>query len=161
GGVSWLRPTVGFVPRSGATALSWTMDKIGASCRAVEEFALVLSGRYGPDGHEGPVKDTAIRWDGQFDRKQPRVGHQQSAFDELTRSGRDKLLTGQKIFDWPNQFRVARFYSAVDYVQAQRARTLGMEATAKMFADVDVIVTPSGGAQLTATNLTGHPAVIV
>ena len=36
-----------------------------------------------------------------------------------------------------------------------------MEAMAKMFDEVDVIVTPWSGAQLTATNLTGHPAVIV
>jgi Asp-tRNA(Asn)/Glu-tRNA(Gln) amidotransferase A subunit family amidase len=56
---------------------------------------------------------------------------------------------------------VARFYSAVDYVQAQRARMMAMEAMAKVFVDVDVIVTPSSGAQLTATNMTGHPAVIV
>jgi Asp-tRNA(Asn)/Glu-tRNA(Gln) amidotransferase A subunit family amidase len=84
-----------------------------------------------------------------------------AAFDELTTSGRDKLLTGQQPFDWPNQFRVARFYSAVDYVQAQRARTLAMEAMARIFNEFDVIVTPSGGVQLTATNLTGHPAVIV
>jgi Asp-tRNA(Asn)/Glu-tRNA(Gln) amidotransferase A subunit family amidase len=84
-----------------------------------------------------------------------------ASFDDLTRSGRDKLLTGQKPFDWPNQFRVARFYSAVDYVQAQRARTLAIAEMAKLFAEVDVLVTPSTGTQLQATNLTGHPAVIV
>ena len=84
-----------------------------------------------------------------------------AAFDELTLTGRDALLTEQRAYDWPNEFRVARFYSAVDYIQAQRARTLAMAAMAKMFAGVDVIVTPSSGAQLTATNLTGHPAVIV
>ena len=28
-----------------------------------------------------------------------------AAFDELTRTGRDKLLTSQKIYDWPNTFR--------------------------------------------------------
>jgi Asp-tRNA(Asn)/Glu-tRNA(Gln) amidotransferase A subunit family amidase len=32
---------------------------------------------------------------------------------------------------------------------------------AKVFVEVDVIVTPGGGAQLPGTNLTGHPAVIV
>jgi Asp-tRNA(Asn)/Glu-tRNA(Gln) amidotransferase A subunit family amidase len=64
--------------------------------------------------------------------------------------------------DWPNTFHVARMYSGVDYVQAMRARSLLIEKMAVMFADVDVIVTPtSGGAQLTATNLSGHPAVIV
>jgi Asp-tRNA(Asn)/Glu-tRNA(Gln) amidotransferase A subunit family amidase len=84
-----------------------------------------------------------------------------AAFDELTLSGRDTLLTGQKSGDWPNQFRIARLYSAVDYVQAQRARMLAIEAMAKVFEEVDMIVTPSGGAQLSGTNLTGHPAVIV
>jgi Asp-tRNA(Asn)/Glu-tRNA(Gln) amidotransferase A subunit family amidase len=84
-----------------------------------------------------------------------------AAFDELTLSGRDTLLTEQGPQEWPNVFRVARFYSAVDYIQAQRARALAMEAMAMMFAEVDVIVTPSNGAQLSATNLTGHPAVIV
>jgi Asp-tRNA(Asn)/Glu-tRNA(Gln) amidotransferase A subunit family amidase len=71
------------------------------------------------------------------------------------------LLTGQLLFDWPNQFRIARFYSAVDYVQAMRARTLAIAEMANLFAQVDVIVTPSQGNQLQATNLTGHPAVIV
>jgi Asp-tRNA(Asn)/Glu-tRNA(Gln) amidotransferase A subunit family amidase len=84
-----------------------------------------------------------------------------AAFDELTRSGRDKLLTGQESFDWPNNFRVARFYSAVDYIQAMRARTLAIAAMDALFKTVDIIVTPSQGAQLTATNLTGQPAVIV
>ncbi len=84
-----------------------------------------------------------------------------AAFDELTRSGRDKLLAGQEAFDWPNGFRVARFYSAVDYLQAMRARTLAIAAMHELFGRVDVIVTPSQGVQLTATNLTGYPAVIV
>ena len=84
-----------------------------------------------------------------------------AAFDELTLSGKDALLTEQGANEWPNTFRVARFYSAVDYIQAQRARTLAMEAMEKIFAEVDVVVTPSFGTQLTATNLTGHPAVIV
>jgi Asp-tRNA(Asn)/Glu-tRNA(Gln) amidotransferase A subunit family amidase len=84
-----------------------------------------------------------------------------AAFDDLTRSGRDALLAGQLPFDWPNQFRVAHFYSAVDYIQAMRARTLAIAEMAKLFETIDVIVTPSQGIQLQATNLTGHPAVIV
>ena len=51
-----------------------------------------------------------------------------AAFDTLTRSGRDSLLAGQQPFDWPNNFRVARMYSAVDYIQAMRARTLAIAA---------------------------------
>src|ERR1041385_6790737 len=75
-----------------------------------------------------------------------------AAFDELTR---------QTIDDWPNQFRTARFIPAVDYIQANRARLRLMRELAKIFHDVDVIVTPSSSTQLIATNMTGHPAVIV
>ncbi len=44
-----------------------------------------------------------------------------------------------------------------------RARTLAIRAFAKVFEQVDVIVTPTTGVsnQVTVTNLTGHPAVIV
>jgi len=49
----------------------------------------------------------------------------------------------------------------VDYIQAQRARSLAIAAMHELFLGFDVIVTPSGGAQLTATNLCGQPAVIV
>jgi Asp-tRNA(Asn)/Glu-tRNA(Gln) amidotransferase A subunit family amidase len=227
-GATGLRPTFGFVPRTGAMALSWTMDKIGPICRSVEDCALVMSAIYGADGKDRSVQDAAFNWDAEFDWKKLRVGYLKdefdapttpanatevqkrdferrsydsrygargletllkmgvklipmkmpvgyhfgditpvleaeaaAAFDDLTRSGRDALLTEQGPQEWPNLFRISRFYSAVDYIQAQRARTLAMEAIAKMFVDVDVIVTPSNGAQLTATNLTGHPAVIV
>jgi Asp-tRNA(Asn)/Glu-tRNA(Gln) amidotransferase A subunit family amidase len=242
-GVTGLRPTFGFVPRTGAEALSWTMDKIGPICRSVEDCALVLSAIYGPDGHDLSVKPAAFNWDASFNWRTLRIGYIKSAFDAptmpelkapiaggdkemeafrkrqermkanlvratydaqynaaalsqitkmgvtlipvempklpfgamvpvleaegaaafdtLTRSGRDKLLTGQMPFDWPNNFRVARFYSAVDYIQAMRARTLAIAAMEQLFKTVDIIVTPSQGVQLTATNLTGYPAVIV
>ena len=84
-----------------------------------------------------------------------------AAFDELTRSGRDKLLTSQKPYDWPNTFRTARFIPAVEYIQASRARRLAMDAVAKVFDSVDVIVAPTEGSQLVITNLTGHPSVIL
>jgi Asp-tRNA(Asn)/Glu-tRNA(Gln) amidotransferase A subunit family amidase len=226
-GVTGLRPSFGLVPRTGAMALSWTMDKIGPICRSVEDCALVLSAIYGPDGHDLSVQHAAFNWDAGFDWKKMRVGYLKSAFeaetvpatataeekagfarreydrryltaalealrtmnvtlvpvelpsfpfgavatvlraeaaaafDDLTRSGRDALLAGQSAGDWPNVFRTARFYSAVDYVQAMRARTLAIAGMTKLFATVDVVVTPSQGLQLTATNLTGQPAVIV
>src|SRR5256885_4605627 len=82
-------------------------------------------------------------------------------FDDLTRSGRDKLLTEQTADDWPNTFRTARLIPAVEYIQANRARMLAMEAVAKVIKDFDVIVAPTSSDQLVITNLTGHPAVIL
>jgi len=85
-----------------------------------------------------------------------------AAFDDLTRSNRDDLLVRQIKNAWPNVFRQARMIPAVEYIQANRVRTMVMEAIAKTMSHVDVFVTPSyGGDVLLMTNLTGHPAVVV
>jgi len=84
-----------------------------------------------------------------------------AAFDELTRSGRDKLLTAQGADDWPNTFRSARFIPAVEYIQASRTRRLAMDAVSKAFDNFDIIVAPTGSQQLVITNLTGQPALIL
>jgi Asp-tRNA(Asn)/Glu-tRNA(Gln) amidotransferase A subunit family amidase len=229
-GVTGLRPTFGRVPRTGGMALTWSMDKIGPICRAVEDCALVMAAINGPDHKDASVHDIPWNWDATLDPKSLRIGYLKdafenepkaedddnedkrtararrveqkkfddaalavmrdklgwkltpvkmpdipygsmlpilsaeaaAAFDELTRSGRDKLLTAQKKGDWPNTFRTARFIPAVEYVNANRARTLGMQAMAALFKQVDVIVAPTfGSTQLVATNLTGHPACIL
>ena len=85
-----------------------------------------------------------------------------AAFDELTRSNRDDLLVRQGRGAWPNSFRTSRLVPAVEYIQANRARTVLMERMAEKMEDIDVFVTPSyGGDVLTLTNLTGHPCVVV
>ncbi len=243
-GCTGLRPSFGLVPRTGAMALSWSMDKIGPIARSVEDAALVLEAIYGPDGQDPSVQPAAFNVDMTMDVRKLRVGYLKSAFDqptmeeikppsetlagkeleaynrrvagrkasfaqqvydvqfaakalevlrgmgvnlqpvefpkfnygaivpmleaeaaaafdELTRSGRDALLAGQEPYDWPNSFRTARFYPAVDYINASRARRLAMEQVGAFFRQFDVVVTPSGGPQLTATNLCGQPAVIV
>ncbi len=213
-GDTGLRPTFGRVPRTGAMALSWTMDKIGPLCRAVEDCAFVLEAINGPDGMDLTVKDIPFVWDArispksirvgytktEFERDNPRAAEQKAfdqatleklrslginlipvevpeqpynamriilnaegaaAFDDLTRSGRDKELTQQGDNAWPNIFRTARFIPAADYVNANRARVQAMQAWAEMMKTVDVFVTPTFGTQLVATNLTGHPAVIL
>lgn len=85
-----------------------------------------------------------------------------AAFDELTRSNRDSLLVRQIKNSWPNVFRSARFISAVEYIQANRVRSLLIDEMEKMFAEIDVYVAPSfGGDNLLLTNLTGHPCAVV
>ncbi len=84
-----------------------------------------------------------------------------AAFDELTRSNRDLLLVRQTRGAWPNSFRLARLIPAVEYIQANRLRTLLMQQMAEKMSTIDVYIAPTGGANLLLTNLTGHPAVIV
>jgi len=243
-GATGLRPSFGAVPRTGAMALSWTMDKLGPIARSAEDCALVLNVIHGPDGQDvssqpmrffyppqqdlhalrigylkqdfdepepfklepPPTSETAEEKKGRekreaegkvalerrmYDRRYdlaaldklramgiklipvelPKLPYgamvplltaeAAAAFDDLTLSGRDRLLTEQGIEDWPNAFRTARFYPAVEYIQANRARTLAIQQVSALFEKVDIIVASSGGRQLLATNLTGHPALIV
>jgi len=223
-GTTGLRPTFGRVPRTGAMALSWTMDKLGPICRSVEDCALVLDAIYGPDGKDNTVIGADYQWNADLSPKSLRIGYVKSAFDlpqtdpadpkrtlhgtkkfddaaldvfhrlgialipidlpdvpydamriilnaeaaaafdELTRTDRDKELVQQGKSDWPNSFRTSRFIPAVDYVNANRVRTMAIQKWDDLMRTVDVIVTPTGAAnlsQLVATNLTGHPAVIV
>jgi Asp-tRNA(Asn)/Glu-tRNA(Gln) amidotransferase A subunit family amidase len=85
-----------------------------------------------------------------------------TAFDELTRSGKDDLLVRQIRHAWPNVFRQGQLIPAVEYIRASRVRTVLMQAMERWTAEVDVWVSPSyGGSNLLLTNLTGHPAVVV
>ena len=85
-----------------------------------------------------------------------------AAFDDLTRSDQDDLLTRQDSEAFPNLFRVAHFISAVDYIQANRIRGQVMREMAAVMNQIDVVVAPSfGGNVLMLSNLTGHPAVVL
>src|SRR5438270_2025311 len=80
-GVTGLRPTFGLVPRTGAMALSWSMDKLGPICRSVEDCALVLDAIYGPDGHDRTVHAAAFNWDAHLDWRKLRVGYLKTDFE--------------------------------------------------------------------------------
>ncbi|MBJ6108072.1 amidase [Hymenobacter sp. BT523] len=82
-----------------------------------------------------------------------------AAFDALTRSGRDGQMVLQNRFAWPNTFRSSRFIPAVEYLQAQRARSLLIEQMDAQLKGLDAYITPSFSASLVVTNLTGHPAI--
>jgi len=83
-----------------------------------------------------------------------------AAFEDLTLSGQDDLLTWQDSDAWPNSFRKSRFLSAVDHVQADRLRRLVMLEMDEIFRQVDLIIGPSlAGPMLTITNFTGHPSL--
>lgn len=90
------------------------------------------------------------------------VAEAATAFDDLTRNGGIDQLSGQEPGDWPNTFRSSRFIPAVEYIRAQRARTLLMREMDVLMSKWDVFVSPApGSASLLITNLTGHPAVAV
>jgi Asp-tRNA(Asn)/Glu-tRNA(Gln) amidotransferase A subunit family amidase len=79
-----------------------------------------------------------------------------AAFDDLTRSAgiKDETLN-----TWPNSFRTHRFVPAVEYIRAQRIRTILIREMDKLMSEYDVFLSPTNSASLGLTNLTGHPAV--
>ena len=214
-GATGLRPTFGSISRSGAMALSYSLDKVGPITRSANDAAIVFHYLHGTDGKDGSAVDMPFNYapktnlktykiafaKNYFDKikdtnrsefevlKQFRkmgielipinfpdsgvyqfnimdivIGAEAAAqFDDMTRSGLDDALTRQTKYDWPNSFRTSRFVPAVEYINAQRHRTILMQKVNEVIAQYDAIICPSrgGGNQSAITNLTGHPVVCV
>jgi Asp-tRNA(Asn)/Glu-tRNA(Gln) amidotransferase A subunit family amidase len=82
-GVTGLRPTYGRVSRTGAMALSWSMDKIGPICRTVEDCALVLNAICGPDGRDQTLYDVPFNYTPKIDLSTLRIGYLKNDFDSV------------------------------------------------------------------------------
>lgn len=222
-GATGLRPTFGRVPRSGAMALCWSLDKVGPICRSVQDTAWVLAAIEGAHAGDPMSRDLPLTWDGRRPLEELTVGYSPdwfeglglldgeddeagvangavangdraclealrdlgvklvevelpdlpldplltlleveaaSAFEDLTRSNRDDLLTWQDDAAWPNTFRSAWTIPAPEFLQAQRLRRKLCEAYAAATADVDLLISPSFAANLLLiTNFTGHPCL--
>jgi Asp-tRNA(Asn)/Glu-tRNA(Gln) amidotransferase A subunit family amidase len=76
-----------------------------------------------------------------------------TVFDEITRKGITEGLNS-----WPATFRQGQFVPAVEYLRANRVRTILMQAMTKVMETVDCYV---GGDDAAITNLTGHPSAVL
>ena len=83
----------------------------------------------------------------------PRLGQ---AFDDLTRSPE---IADPSLNTWPNTFRTSRYVPAVEYIRAQRARTLLIRQMDSFMSQYDAFLSPTNSSSLGLTNLTGHPAL--
>ena len=86
-GLSGFRPTFGRVPRTGAMALSWTMDKLGPICRSAEDCALVFDTIQGPDGIDYSVKSYPFNWNANTKPSQLRIAYIKSHFEGTRNDG--------------------------------------------------------------------------
>jgi Asp-tRNA(Asn)/Glu-tRNA(Gln) amidotransferase A subunit family amidase len=85
-----------------------------------------------------------------------------AAFDGFTRTGVDDKMPRQGKDEWPNFFRASRFIPAVEYINANRHRTLLVQNVNDVIEKYDVIICPTwAGNQAAITNLTGHPAISI
>lgn len=214
-GATGLRPTFGSVSRSGAMALSYSLDKVGPICRSAADAAIVFNYIHGTDGKDQAAVNMPFNYTPQKPIQKMRIAYAKNyfdkikdtsrnewkvltafknmgvtlipvnfpdsgvytfnimdvvigvecaaQFDEMTRNNIDDELTRQTKYDWPNQFRTARFVPAVEYINAQRHRYVLMQKVNEVLQQYDAIICPSrgDGNQGAITNLTGHPVVCV
>jgi Asp-tRNA(Asn)/Glu-tRNA(Gln) amidotransferase A subunit family amidase len=84
-----------------------------------------------------------------------------AAFDDFTRADRDDELVRQIRQAWPNVLRHAKLIPAVDYIRANRLRTLLIAEFDAAIEGLHAVVHPSFSANvLETTNLTGHPTFV-
>ncbi len=84
-----------------------------------------------------------------------------AAFDDFSRSEKDDQMVRQTRDAWPNVFRQASLIPAVDYIRANRLRTMLIRELEATLAGVKAIVHPSFAGSLVAmTNLSGHPTFV-
>jgi Asp-tRNA(Asn)/Glu-tRNA(Gln) amidotransferase A subunit family amidase len=92
-GVTGLRPTYGRVSRTGAMALSWTMDKIGPITRSVEDAAIVFNAIYGLDGQDQTLVNLPFNYNADLDITTLKIGYLKSAIEQdYWNKGRDSLV---------------------------------------------------------------------
>ncbi len=98
-GVTGLRPTFGRSSRYGVMALSWTQDRLGPLCRAVEDCAIVMNVISRPDGRDLSVSDIPFNWNAKLDFKKLRVGYLKEAFDENADRNPDWVKNEQRTLE--------------------------------------------------------------
>jgi len=81
-GTTGLRPTYGRVSRTGAMALSWSMDKIGPICRTAEDLAIVFNAIHGLDDVDQTLYDVPFNYNPEINLKKLKVGYLKSDFDK-------------------------------------------------------------------------------
>lgn len=96
-GVTGLRPTYGRVSRTGAMALSWTMDKIGPLCRNAEDLAIVFNAIYGSDGKDQTLYDAPFNYQPKVDLKKLKIGYLKNDFAKKYSFHRNDSLALKKL----------------------------------------------------------------
>jgi Asp-tRNA(Asn)/Glu-tRNA(Gln) amidotransferase A subunit family amidase len=111
-GITGLRPTYGRVARTGAMTLCWSLDKLGAMTRTVEDAMLVLGAISGPDARDLASVPSKLDFDAGADTQGLRVGYFPRWLNENPATAVDRAAIGvvkklgmvpveMKIPDWP------------------------------------------------------------
>ena len=96
-GVTGLRPTYGRISRTGAMALSWSMDKIGPICRNAEDLAIVFRAIEGPDGEDPTLYPVPFNYQPRINLAALKIGYVKSDFNKKYSSHDNDSLALHKL----------------------------------------------------------------
>jgi Asp-tRNA(Asn)/Glu-tRNA(Gln) amidotransferase A subunit family amidase len=89
-GATGLRPTFGSISRSGAMALSYSLDKVGPICRSAADAAVVYAYIHGTDGKDQSAVDMPFNYKPSVDIKKLRIAYAKNYFDRITDTSRSE-----------------------------------------------------------------------
>ena len=90
-GATGLRPTFGSVSRSGAMALSYSLDKVGPICRSAADAAIVFNYIHGTDGKDGSAVNMPFNYTPNKDIKKLKIGYAKNYFDKIKDTSRNEF----------------------------------------------------------------------
>ena len=90
-GATGLRPTFGSISRTGAMALSYSLDKIGPICRSAADAAIVFSYIHGTDGKDGSAVNMPFNYADKKDIKKLKIGYAKNYFDKIKDTNNNDL----------------------------------------------------------------------
>ena len=88
-GATGLRPTFGSTSRTGAMALSYSLDKIGPICRSAEDAAIVFNFIHGNDGKDQAAVNMPFNYTGKVDLSKMRIAYAKNYFESGDTSGNE------------------------------------------------------------------------
>ena len=81
-GATGLRPTFGSTSRTGAMALSYSLDKVGPICRSAEDAAVVFNSLHGTDGKDQCAVNMPFNYTGNTDLSKMTIAYAKNYFDK-------------------------------------------------------------------------------
>ncbi len=90
-GATGLRPTFGSISRTGAMALSYSLDKIGPICRSAADAAIVFNYIHGTDGKDGSAVNMPFNYADKKDIKKLKIGYAKNYFDKIKDTNNNDL----------------------------------------------------------------------
>ncbi len=90
-GATGLRPTFGSISRSGAMALSYSLDKVGPICRSASDAAIVFNYIHGTDGKDGSAVNMPFNYSTKRDVRKLKIAYAKNYFDKIKDTSNNEL----------------------------------------------------------------------